>query len=200
MDKEEFKDILIELDDKYGDELDNLKDYNGTLCIDNNSPICELIGNSKYYVSKVYRAISEILDKPIIRIEGSELISGYVGSENHIISIPKYITSIGSAAFMFEHLTSIIIPDMVKTIGHSAFYGCKILESISMSKSIVSIKDEAFLNCNSLKSIDIPGSVVSIGNRSFLGCGLKNITLPEKFKNDLKRIGIDEKETKVIFI
>ncbi len=50
------------------------------------------------------------------------------------------VTKIADAAFYGGHeITSITIPNTVKTIGDSAFYGCSKLKSINMSQSLTSI-------------------------------------------------------------
>ena len=76
------------------------------------------------------------------------------------------VTEIGDMAFYMldgaMSLTSITIPDGVKSIGDSTFYGC-----------------------SSLKSIEIPDSVTSIGEGAFYNC--ENLTYNEK--NNLKYLG-----------
>ncbi|MBQ2553634.1 MAG: leucine-rich repeat domain-containing protein, partial [Prevotella sp.] len=56
-------------------------------------------------------------------------------------------------------LTSINIPNGVKSIGNLAFTGCSSLTSIRIPDSVESIGDWAFSGCNVLKSIYIkPGT------------------------------------------
>ena len=51
-----------------------------------------------------------------------------------------------------------IIPDSVKGIGDSAFYGCSSLTSIVIPDSVTSIGEAAFMGCDSLKSITFNGT------------------------------------------
>ena len=90
------------------------------------------------------------------------------------------LTSIGEGAFCCcAKLTSITIPDGVKSIGNHAFAGCSALESITIPDSVLNIGDSAFAECTALESITIPDSVLSIGYSAFEGCtALKNITIP----------------------
>ena len=67
-------------------------------------------------------------------------------------------------------LTSITIPESVKSIGWGAFYGCSGLTSITIPESVTSIGDYAFSDCSGLTSIIIPDSVTSIGYYSFKDC------------------------------
>ena len=72
-----------------------------------------------------------------------------------------------------------IIPNSVKSIGNSAFSGCKSLQSVTIPNSVTSIGDRAFSSCESLQSITIPNSVTSIGNNAFSDCKyLQSVTIP----------------------
>ncbi|MBQ0083561.1 MAG: leucine-rich repeat protein, partial [Clostridiales bacterium] len=73
-------------------------------------------------------------------------------------------------------LTSITIPNSVKSIGYWAFYYCTRLTSITIPDSVTSIGVRAFDSCSSLTSITIPDSVTSIDFSAFYGCSsLKNV-------------------------
>ena len=90
-------------------------------------------------------------------------------------------TSIGDCAFYWcSVLTSITIPDSVKSIGDYAFYWCSVLTSITIPDSVTYIGAYAFENCDGLTSITIPDSVTSIGSSAFRRCsGLTSITIPD---------------------
>lgn len=64
------------------------------------------------------------------------------------------VTGIGEKAFSYcRGMTSVKIPDSVKTIGKEAFVGCTGLTSITIPKSVTSISSEAFHHCSGLESI-----------------------------------------------
>ena len=93
------------------------------------------------------------------------------------------VTGIGESAFSAcSGLTSVTIPNSVKTIGREAFHGCTGLTSIEIPNSITSIKDCAFL-FTGLTSVTIPNSVTSIGDGAFYDC------------NDLVSVTIDSDAT-----
>ena len=84
-------------------------------------------------------------------------------------------------AFAFEQasITSIVIPNSVKTIGSGAFFQCAELKFVKLPNQLTEIEDETFCNCVSLTSIDIPEGVTSIGYEAFYGCReLKEANIP----------------------
>lgn len=102
------------------------------------------------------------------------------------ISIPNSIKSIGNSAIGGTKITNFIIPNNVTTIGTAAFVNCPNLTSINIPNSVESIGDQAFKLCSSLTSITIPSSVKSIGTLAF---DKTNITEVISFINEPFVIG-----------
>ena len=69
-----------------------------------------------------------------------------------------------------ESLNQVTIPDYVTSIGSSAFEDCTSLESVEIPSSVTSIGYRAFRDCGSLTSIIIPSSITYIGSYAFENC------------------------------
>ena len=81
------------------------------------------------------------------------------------------LTSIGEGAFYkCGALTSVSLPENVKTIGYGAFSGCTNLTSIVLPNSVEVVGENSFYGCSGLTSIHIPENVTSIGSRAFGNC------------------------------
>ncbi len=120
--------------------------------------------------------------------------SDYKDEYTGTISIPEevtyedktlIVTKIGAGAFHWcTNLTSVTIPNTIKSIEQSAFTRC-VITSINIPCSVTNIGVSAFSDCNLLTSISIPNSVTTIGNSAFADCSnLTSVNLP----NNLTRI------------
>ena len=91
--------------------------------------------------------------------DGTAEIKKYIGSESEL-EIPSTldgydVTSIGKMAFYrCSSLTSLIIPDSVKTLEESSFSNCGGLKSVKIGDSVITIGSKAFYWCNSLNSVN----------------------------------------------
>ncbi len=106
------------------------------------------------------------------------------------ITIPDSIKTIGKQAFDDCGITSIDLPDGLTSIGNYAFANTK-LASINLPNSVTSIGEGAFSNCSQLASINLPNSVTYLGEYVFgdgeySTCAIKNLALP----NSLTEIGL----------
>ena len=111
------------------------------------------------------------------------------------------VTSIAGGAFsMGQGVTSVTIPNSVKSIGDKAFYACFGLTSVHISDIAAWCNIEfgdydsnplwyaqhLYLNGEEVKDLVIPNSVTSIGEYAFHNCsGLTSVTIP----NSVKSIG-----------
>lgn len=88
------------------------------------------------------------------------------------------VVGIGRDAFLNRtDLTSITIPDSVKSIGWYAFSGCTGLTSITIPDSVTEIDWFAFANCTGLTTATIGGNC-EIGAGAFSGCtALTDVTI-----------------------
>jgi len=121
------------------------------------------------------------------KTDGKGTITGYNGKEE-VVVIPSQIgsekiTAIGDSAFWGKGLTTVTIPNSVKSIGEDAFSFNK-LTSVTIPNSVTSIGENAFW-VNGLTTVTIPNSVKSIGESAFSFNKLTSVTIP----NNVKSIG-----------
>ena len=87
------------------------------------------------------------------------------------VVIPNSIRSIPTYTFQYcTSLTSVVIPDSVTSIGGQAFQGCSSLTSVVIPNSVTYIGDEAFAGNDSLTEVVIPDGVTEIKYRAFSSC------------------------------
>lgn len=101
-----------------------------------------------------------------------------------------FVTGIGENAFKgCSSLTSVTLPEGLKTIGIRGFDVCTSLESINFPSTLTSIGDYAFALCAALKGeIALPAGVTSLPIGAFAYCeSITSLTLPSTFKT----IGIE---------
>lgn len=99
----------------------------------------------------------------IMMYKNEVTITRYNGRGGNVI-IPERINdmpvvAIESSAFTYSRITSITIPDTVRTIGSEAFAG------------------------NSLTEVNIPNSVKYIGHSAFFNNNIRNVTIPHSIEN-----------------
>jgi hypothetical protein len=115
--------------------------------------------------------------------DGEVTITGFTGFSGPVV-IPESIEGlpvahIGDAAFYEQrYITSVTLPDTLRTIGNSAFHACSMLDEIVISNGVVSIGDSAFYRCSRLRSAVIPLSVATIGTGAFAQSWLASIFIP----------------------
>ena len=99
-------------------------------------------------------------------------------------NFPNTLKEIGLAAFQMNHLTTVILPDSVTTLGGGAFGSNAEIETIVLSKNLKEIPSGAFgcstadLYMTNLTELTIPEGVTKIGQNAFAGNNIKNIVIP----------------------
>lgn len=89
------------------------------------------------------------------------------------------------------NLSSIVIPEHIKSVGIYTFRSCESLSSVLVQNGVNVIMYGAFYDCSSLTSIAIPNSVTKIGEKTFYGCSnLENLSLP--FVGDKRHLSTDQ--------
>ncbi len=73
------------------------------------------------------------------------------------------VTAIDSYAFSWTEITSVVIPDSIRSIGTNAFNNCEALRSVVIGDGMQTIGDYAFRGCTALTTINLPAGVRSIG-------------------------------------
>ena len=96
------------------------------------------------------------------------------------ITLPNSIKSLGTGAFYdCDTLKTVKLPTGITKIAKQAFYHCGFLQSITIPQSVTEIGAEAFAACSKLTTISLPSALTTIGIASFHSTGLTSITLPE---------------------
>ena len=123
------------------------------------------------------------------------------------IDIPDGVQEIGNSAFGGCGLTSVIIPNSVRTLGTWCFscdltsvvIGTGLLEipdgcfagsgltSVTLPDNVTSLGEEAFARCASLAEVNIGKGLKQIKDKCFAESGLKSVSLP----SNVTSIGVE---------
>lgn len=89
------------------------------------------------------------------------------------------VTSVGPYAFSDVNLTSVTLPESVRSIGYCAFSYASRLQKIILPEGLRFIGAEAFWSCPKLTGVSFPSTLVYIGSDAFAETGLKQANLPD---------------------
>lgn len=110
---------------------------------------------------RIPASVTEIGNSAFYNLESLKTVTFAPGSQ---------LETIVRTAFSDSGVTTIELPDSLKTIGYGAFMNCHGLKSMTIPSGVETIGEDAFLNCRYLKTISIPASVTSIGKSVFDSC------------------------------
>jgi hypothetical protein len=122
-------------------------------------------------------------------------LTGYSGTGSDVV-IPVTVTKIGGVfnnvrkSGYFNQLTSVTIPNSVRTIGDREFYKNQ-LTSVIIPDSVRTIGVSAF-SFNQLTSVTIPDSVRTIGRGAFINNRLTSITIGADVTIEIPNSRIEE--------
>jgi len=125
--------------------------------------------------------------------DGTATITGYTGTDAEVV-IPAQLDGLqvtGIANFVFSSksfITSVEIPEGIKSIGDAAFDGCS-LQTIDLPDTLTRLGSWAFFFNDELTEVHLPASLTEIGRNPFGGSGVTKFTVDEAnpaFKTDGK--------------
>lgn len=91
------------------------------------------------------------------------------------------VTAIGEGAFYdCTRITSLVIPEGVRTIGMEAFVNCRSMTAATLPSTLESIGQMAFEDCVKLKSLTIPAATTDIHDEAFDCCDVMRVTVDEE--------------------
>ena len=111
--------------------------------------------------------------------DGYSIVSNTYKDGKGIVVFDRVLDTVPSHAFNSTDITSVEIPESVKSISYAAFCYCHDLVSVSLPESLESIGKSAFEVCSNLREIVLPSHLKVLGDGAFFESGLVSITLPE---------------------
>ena len=100
---------------------------------------------------------------------GVESFSG--DSQLTSVSIPNTVRTIERNAFCYcTNLTSITLPESIESIGNYAFAGCKNFTTFEFPPLVTNISEGVLQDCSALTTISIGSNICATGNGAFVGC------------------------------
>lgn len=97
------------------------------------------------------------------------------------ITFGEYTRDIGAAFMKCTQLTTVILPEKIKTINFSSFAQCTNLKNINL-ESVKTVEGKAFEKCNALRIADLK-SAMGIGENAFVNSGIKYLRLGESLES-----------------
>ena len=113
------------------------------------------------------------------------------GGRSGAVEVPHGTKSIGDSAFIgCRKVSSITLPSSLETVGRSAF-GFLFLQTLPLPSGLRTVGELAFSSNHNLTTLSIPDSVQSIGRNAFSYCSnLSELSLPGRFRGQESELGI----------
>ena len=123
------------------------------------------IGSHAFRGSGIYDNASGVVYAGNWIVDYTDSLSGDVSVAEGTVGIANY------AFYQCMTMTSIDMPNSVRTIGRAAFYECSKLKTVAFPQTLEAIEDYTFYRCDRLKGITLPPALRSIGRSAFYKCG-----------------------------
>ena len=94
--------------------------------------------------------------------DGSLIVTGAREKAPARIEIPAELCG--------RRIVGVSIGGGVRSIGESAFFGCRSLTGVSFERGLERVDDSAFAGCESLTQVTLPWGTASLGRMAFFGC------------------------------
>ena len=106
---------------------------------------------------------------------GAVVITEYVGTDSDV-TVPALldglpVLTIGENAFRGKKVTSVVIPEGVRTLDWFAFYGCTELKTVTLPASLTMVEYGAFDGCRSTLTVHCPTG--SYAATYAVSCGMR---------------------------
>lgn len=124
-------------------------------------------------------------DGVLFNKEKTELIQYPIGNTRTTYKVPEGVRDIFQLAFYgCVYIENIELPGTLESIWQGAFRNCISLKRVHFSNNTraigPSVGDSAFYNCKSLETINLPDGIDCIGYNTFRSCeNLSNINIPD---------------------
>lgn len=106
------------------------------------------------------------------------------GSALTSVTLPDSVKSVGCGAFSdCKDLTGVVLPSGLQCLEENTFANCPRLNQLNLPAALTEICADAFSGCESLKISELPAGITAIGANAFKGCTApESFTLPDGLK------------------
>lgn len=139
--------------------------------------------------------IFKSVDGVLFNSAATEILWFPLGKEGEF-SIPETMTDIGENALRGARITSLKLPNNLKSLGRGAFSESSLVE-ISIPDGITNIPEALFQGCSDLKTVRIGNGIRSIGSYAFIGCPLMDLYIESEFPPVVNPDAFSAKDTEL---